>query len=93
MTVRQVADASGGLISPTHVSAIERGSTSNVRDTTLDGLVVALGISDTAIRRAVGFTRNTMGPFKLPARADRLNERERKVVLALIDTILAAKRR
>lgn len=91
--MREVADKSGGLLSKTHVAAIERGDTVRVTDRTLAGLSMALGVSAAKLRVAAGLSARVLPPFQLPARADRLSLRERKVVLAMIDVLLAAHER
>lgn len=93
LSLRQVAEASGGLLSKTHVAAIERGDTVRVTDRTLAGLAMALGLSAAKLRAAAGLSSRVLPPFEVPSRANRLSLRERKVVLAVIDALLAAHER
>lgn len=90
LSLRGVADASGGLVSKTNVGAIERGDYQVTGDRVLRGLALALELSVDEVTAAAGRQWRRLQPFTLPEKADRLNARERKLVLSLIDTLLAA---
>jgi transcriptional regulator with XRE-family HTH domain len=92
LSLRQVADASGGLISHTRVQAIEDGNDARVSDRVLRGLAAGLGISLKSLRTAAGFSDPTARPFTIPERANRLTQRERRLILEMIDTLLEAHR-
>lgn len=90
LSLRQVAEKSQGLTSPSHIGYIEQGNVVDVSDRVLTGLSVALDLPVGQVRRAAGLQPSEPRPFVVPERAGRLNARERKLVLALIDTLLAA---
>jgi hypothetical protein len=52
-------------------------------------IATMLQVEEDVVRRAAG-QRPMQGPFELPARADKLNEKERAAVLAVMDAILEA---
>lgn len=94
LSLRQVADRSGGLITSSTVHAVERGDRQTFEDDTLDGLAKALDLPIDRVRKAAGVRRpDTDELFVLPRRAQRLNRRERQVVLDVVDALLEAKRR
>lgn len=90
VSLREVADASGGLVSKTHVSAVERDELHVPSDRVLRGLALALDLPVETVFSAAGRSAKVLPPFKVPDRAQRLNVRERRLVLELIDTLLAA---
>lgn len=99
MTVRAVAAAAGtdgqgrALLSSTTVSDIERGRRTQVTPRALEGLSVALGVPITRLREASGNTgRVPSAPFVLPDRANLLTAKERRLVLAMVDGLLEARR-
>lgn len=91
LSLRQAAEKSGGRVSHSTFGAIEHGQRTRVDDTTIEGLAEALSVPLGRVRRAAGLSERQLPPFVLPARADRLNARERRVVLAMIETLLAAR--
>lgn len=91
LSLRQVATKSQGLVSPSHIGYLERGHLDRaISDRVLTGLSVALDLPLADLRRAAGLSGRQLPPFEVPERANRLNTRERKLVLNLIDTLLAA---
>lgn len=60
-----------------------------IGDKAVRTIATMLDLDESVVRRAAG-QRPKQGPFQLPARADKLNERERAVVLSVVDVILAA---
>jgi transcriptional regulator with XRE-family HTH domain len=94
LSLREVAELSGGIVSHSSVHAIEHGARSEVGDETLDGLAKALGVPIDRLRRAAGVrTPDVQEPFVLPRRASRLSRKEREVVLSMVDALLEAKKR
>lgn len=89
LSYRDVSAGSGGLVSYSRVATIEAGEVSEISDRVLEGLAAGLDLSLSRVRRAAGVPVRDR-PFEIPARANRLNARERRLVLALIDTLLAA---
>ena len=93
LSLRDVADRSGGLLSHSTVHAIERGRPT-VEDRAIDGLALALDVPVDKVRRAAGVRRpDTAEPFVLPRRASRLSRKERELILGMVDALLEAKRR
>lgn len=92
LSVRQAAEKSGGRISASRLNSVEHGAIP-AEDRILAGLADALGLPLAKVRAAAGRDRAApLPPFTLPDRADRLNARERKTVLAVVDALLAAHR-
>lgn len=92
LTLREAAAASGGLISSTTLHAIEQGDSQPASPRIIAGIAVALELPEAKVRRAAGLSAKTLPPFKVPERANLLNQRERRLVLQLIETLLAARR-
>lgn len=93
LSLRQAAEKSGGLVSSSGLHSIERGMSVAITEATVVGLAEALDLAPNTIRRAAGLAQTSLlPPFTVPARANRLNMRERKLVLNLIDTLLEAHR-
>jgi hypothetical protein len=66
-----------------------RNGHSTISETTAAALATMLDVPEGDVAAAMG-VRPPLGPFELPARADRLNERERRVVVDVVDAILTA---
>lgn len=60
-----------------------------ISETTVDGLATMFDVAVSEITDAAG-QRRRLGKFNLPRRADRLDDRERKVIVAVVDAILDA---
>lgn len=90
LSYRQAAERSQGLISHSRLAAIENGEDRGVSDALLRGISTALDLPISRVRKAAG-APPTDRPFTLPARANRLTPRERRLVLNLVDTLLAAR--
>lgn len=89
LTLREVAEKSGGVLSFQTVHAIEVGRT-NVGTEKLDALADVLGLSRRAVRSAAEREPN-LGPFVLPEAADLLDREERAAVLAVVRALLRAR--
>lgn len=76
------------------VSAFHRyatGSWSTPSPKAVKGIAQAIEVSVEEVESALDVPK-TLNRFKLPAHADRLNPRERQVILSMISTLLAAHR-
>jgi transcriptional regulator with XRE-family HTH domain len=93
LSLREVAERSGGAVAHTTVHAIEQGRRGEVDDATLRGLAKGLGLRVGVVRKAAGLAAKELPPFELPAGADRLSLRERRMVRELVEVLLEAKRR
>jgi transcriptional regulator with XRE-family HTH domain len=92
MSTRAVERASGGLVRHSSVGEIERGMRSRPGERTLQGLARALRLPERQLREAARLGGGPVGrPFVLPDRADRLTARERRLVLELVEVLLAAR--
>lgn len=92
LSVRQAAQKSTGRVSPSRLNSIEHGAIPT-EDRILEGIAEALSLPLSKVRAAAGRDRAApLPPFTLPDRADRLNARERKAVLMIVDTLLASHR-
>jgi transcriptional regulator with XRE-family HTH domain len=92
LSLRQAADRSDGLVSHGRIGDIENGNDGDVSDRILEGLHLALDIPIRKLRAAAGLANPTARPFVLPDRANRLTQRERKLVLELVEVLLMAHR-
>lgn len=90
LSYRKAAEKSQGMVSSSHIGYIERGIPLDVSDRILAGLSLALDIPLPQLRRAAGLTPRVPEPFVLPERASRLTSRERRLVMEVVDTLLAA---
>jgi transcriptional regulator with XRE-family HTH domain len=92
-TLREVERRSEGRLGRDTLSRIRSGRTRHVRPDTLQALHEVLRIPLTRLRAANGqAARVPPEPFMLPARANGLTARERALVLAVVDGLLAARR-
>lgn len=93
LSVRDVADRSGGALSSTTVHEIEKGVRTHPGPTVLRGLAKGLGVPLRDVRAAAGHTGAVpAGRFVLPDRADELTAKERRLVVGLVDALLDARR-
>jgi transcriptional regulator with XRE-family HTH domain len=90
MSLRAVADASGGAFTSSTVHSIEHAKFGKVNPDVIAGLAKALRLPEKDVREAAGLQQFKPPPFVLPARANELNARERALVIELIGTLLAA---
>lgn len=93
LSYRAAAERSRGMISHGTISAIVNGKHGGkISEQTIDGLVLALGLSRTAIERAAGIYRERPAePFRLPEELNRLNRKERALLIELGNALLAAR--
>lgn len=68
---------------------VAEGDHTNIGDKTANALATMLGVHVDDVLLAAG-KRVRLGRFTLPERADRLDRKERKAVLAVVDAILDA---
>lgn len=88
--LRLPEDANGTrAVSYETVRRIRENGHNKIGDQTADALATMLGVDVDAVLRAAG-QRPRLGAFELPARAQRLTEPERAVVLGVVDAILEA---
>lgn len=71
------------------VRRIAKGEHRNIGDRAADAVATMLDVPVGDVLKAAG-QRPRLGRFDLPRRADRLNEKERTVVLSVVDAILGA---
>ncbi|MWA07857.1 hypothetical protein [Streptomyces sp. BA2] len=92
LSYRAAAARSSGRVSHGTIGRIARGDHAGLlTGETIDGLALALGVHPTVVEQAAGMYRERpLEPFHMPARADRLTRRERGVILAMVDALLAA---
>ncbi|MEV0322983.1 hypothetical protein ACIBKX_33065 [Streptomyces sp. NPDC050658] len=92
LSYRAAAARSSGRVSHGTIGRIARGDHAGLlTGETIDGLALALSVPPAAIEQAAGMYRDRpLEPFVMPARADRLTRRERGVILAMVDALLAA---
>ena len=79
----------GNVISYETARRIREDGHQNINDETADALAVMLKVKVDEVLVAAG-QRKRLGRFELPRRADRLTERERQIVLDVVDAILEA---
>lgn len=94
MSGRQAAERSGGRVSHSTINNIVNGKHSGrLDDRTIEGLALALDVTRSRVERAAGLYREgrPAAPFQLPPRANRLTLRERRLVIEVMDSLLAAR--
>lgn len=94
LSLREVAERSGGLVCRSTVHAVERGTHQTYDERTLQGLAHGLSLPEHVVEKAAGVpVSDADKPFVLPARANRLTRKEREHVLELVDLLLARRTR
>lgn len=88
MRLPEQADGSRAVSYET-VRRIRELGHNKIGDTTADALATMLEVSVDEVLTAAG-QRKRLGPFRMPRRAERLNETERAAVLGVVDAILNA---
>lgn len=93
LSYRAAAARSRGMLTHGNISAIITGKHSGkLSERTIDGLVLALGIPRTEIEKATGIYRERPAePFQLPEELNRLNRKERALLVQLGTALLAAR--
>lgn len=90
LSTRAAAARSGGLVSYETLRKIVAGTHSGkITNDVGQGIAQALRVAPEVVFAAAGH-RGPAGKFDLPDRADRLTQRERVVVLSVMDAILDA---
>lgn len=90
-SARSLAEASGGRFKHAAANRLIQGTHGDLEEETIRGLVTALACDISEIRKRLGQASHSLGRFDLPSRADRLTSKERKVVVSVVDAILAAR--
>ena len=92
LSYRAAAERSRGMVTHTTLNTLANGrrDPKTLTDQSIAGIALALGVSEREVRKAIGLSR-TEPPtvFKLPAKANRLTPKQRKVILATIDAFLS----
>lgn len=84
------SDAAGKRpISYELVRRVRENGHTNISDRAADAIATMLDVAVSDVLTAAG-QRPRLGRFELPRRADRLNDRERDVVVSVVDAILQA---
>lgn len=92
LSYREAAARSKGLISYSHLNVIAGGRhPGDLTDSTLTGIALALDVSVRKVREAYGAVGVEPTEFQLPERAKRLNAKQRKAVIAMVDAFLDQK--
>lgn len=77
------------LVSYETIRRVSIGEHTNIGDETADAIAMMLGVPVDDVLAAAG-QRVRLGRFTLPRRADKLEKKERRTVLAVVDAILDA---
>lgn len=90
LSYREAAKRSDGMASHATFYQLATGQHSGrVSDRTINGLALALELSAREVREAAGLGDQEEPPeFRLPKRAGRLTQRQRRVILAMVDALL-----
>lgn len=91
ISFREAAARAKGLVSYATLNVIATGNHSGeISDRTLSGIALALDIPVRKVREAYGLQGVEPPEFQLPDRAKRLNVKQRKAVIAMVDAFLDA---
>jgi hypothetical protein len=71
------------------VRRVEKGSHTNIGADAVRTIATMLDVAENDVRAAAG-QKPDLGPFRLPARANKLERNEREAVLSIVDAILSA---
>ena len=77
------------MVSYESIRRVSTGEHTNIKDETADAIAMMLGVPVDDVLTAAG-QRVRLGRFTLPRRADKLEKKERRTVLAVVDAILEA---
>lgn len=92
---RTLARRSGGLVSHSTLNNIVIGRHSgNLTEDRIRGIALALNVATSKVAEMAGVDMtDAMPPFKLPQRADRLSQPQRRLIISIVDALLAAEER
>ena len=90
LSLRDVAEATGGVASYSTIHEMEAGARMRFGAAKLDAVADALGLSRSAVRQAAGRPARALAPFVLPERASGLTPKQRRLVVRLVDLLLEA---
>lgn len=93
-SLNQVHQASGGELQRATLSSFMNGRTRTLRASTIDALVTHLGIPRRRLLAALGTPAPgsvPTEPFTLPAEANLLTTRERRIITDMVYALLAAR--
>lgn len=91
LSTHEVAERSGGMVSANTVSALVRGKVANPSEQTIEGLTVALEVSEDQVRKAVA-SGNGQVTMTLPSRASKLSPEAFGELLNYLDYLLTRDR-
>lgn len=86
--IQAIAESFGVVVANTSISKYLRGEPESPSESVLEAFSVALKIPMNALREAAGSPSGELEPFVLPERANRLNARQRELVLHTVRVLL-----
>lgn len=86
--ITAIAESHGVKVAHTSISKYLRGEPETPSETVLEAFSVALAIPMAKLRTTAGLPPGELEPFVLPERANRLNARQRELVLHTIRVLL-----
>lgn len=86
--IQAIAESSGVVVANTSISKYLRGEPESPSENVLEAFSIALKVPMHALREAAGAPSGEPEPFILPERANRLNARQRELILHTIRVLL-----
>ncbi|MGV0109016.1 hypothetical protein [Arthrobacter sp. CP30] len=86
--IQAIAEAKGVTVSNTSISKYLRGEPDQPSESVLTAFSLALGVPLKMLREAAGLPAGEPDPFVLPESANRLNARQRELVLHTVRVML-----
>ncbi len=86
--IRVIAGSSGVVVANTSISKYLRGEPESPSESVLEAFCLALKIPMNTLREAAGTPSGELEPFVLPGRANRLNARQRELILHTVRVLL-----
>ena len=86
--MQAIAEAKGVRVSNTSLSKYLRGEPETPNESVLQAFSLALGVRVEVLREAAGVPTGEPEPFVLPESANRLNARQRELVLHTVRVLL-----
>jgi transcriptional regulator with XRE-family HTH domain len=88
LSYRAAAARSGGFVSHAHLSNIAKGRSGRIAADKLRGVALAIDVPLSVVEEAAFKGPDSDPEFRLPKKANKLTDRDRKAVLAIVNALL-----